>query len=535
VAERTFGVRGIVEGFYGPPWSHDARLELLEFIGARGMNAYAYAPKDDAKHREGWREPYDAEEMRRFAELTECACEHGVRFGFALSPGLDIDYESADDRAVLVDKMLGLVDAGVSWFLLLLDDIPMQPGLAPRQGALATALLDTLRATVQGVTLTVCPTEYVGVHSSPYLDALGRGLPPDVAVMWTGPTVCSPTISAAQARARAASVGGRPPLLWDNYPVNDATMTASLHLGAYTGRDAKLAGVLSGVLCNPMIQPRASKVALGTAAAFLTRPDTYEPALAWEHAIADAGGDHAEQLRVLAHACADSPLHAPEQSKLMQLVGELRGAIDGPEWMAPVAALATWLRAARALPDAFGDSPLATEVAPWVEAARVEAEAGLAALRLLQQIRPVVSIDGDGGRAAAPDAERAMEHAFVMLFCWKAARGNQYVVFGPRFAIYTPVVQLAGGQRGMDVSLALREDQNAIDRLCRLALRAYGDWTSDASASLQVFVDGDGDERPCVTDAGGHFDARGGTALVRTGRYATRAGAALPFRDRRLE
>ncbi len=251
MVEAPFRVRGVVEGFYGPPWSHDARLEMIDFIGARGMNAYAYAPKDDAKHRAAWREPYDAGEMQRFAELATRATDAGVRFGFAVSPGLDITYESDADRATLVEKLLALAEHGVTWFLLLLDDIPMQPALAPRHADLACHVLGALRAATPEATLTVCPTEYVGMQSSEYLAALAAGLPPDVDVMWTGPTVCSPTISAAQARARAAALGGRPPLVWDNYPVNDGTMSSALHVGPYRGRDPELAGVIARRAVQP--------------------------------------------------------------------------------------------------------------------------------------------------------------------------------------------------------------------------------------------------------------------------------------------
>ena len=164
--------------------------------------------------------------MQRFKELAARAEDVGVRFGFALSPGLDITYEADADRGVLLTKMLRLADVGVAWFLLLLDDIPMRPGLAPRQADLATALLESLTASVPEATMTVCPTEYVGMQPSRYLTDLAAGLPDVVDVMWTGPTVCSPTITAADARARAAALGGRPPLIWDNFPVNDATMTA---------------------------------------------------------------------------------------------------------------------------------------------------------------------------------------------------------------------------------------------------------------------------------------------------------------------
>jgi hyaluronoglucosaminidase len=541
VLERTFEVRGVVEGFYGPPWSHDARLELLEFIGAHDMNAYAYAPKDDEKHRAQWREPYDASELTKFAELVDCARGAGVRFGFAMSPGLDVSYESPDDRALLLEKLVRLGAAGVSWFLLLLDDIPMQPGLGPRQGELSAALLDALQAELDDATLTVCPTEYVGTRSSSYLTELARSLPPSVDVMWTGPTVCSPVITADQARARAEALAGRPPILWDNYPVNDATMTESLHLGPYAGRDAELVGAVRGVLCNPMVQPRASKVPLATAAAFFARPDTYAADSAWADALQSAGGADAEPLAVLAHACVVSPLHRPEELELARLVAALAEAIDGAEWPALVTPIATRLRAARALGEAFRDVRLAAELAPWIAAARVEAEAGLAALRLVQQVRPVASLEAGGaresdavisvGRAAPPVADRAMEHAFVMLFAWKAARRNEHVCFGPRFALYTPVVQLADGSAGLDASLAVREDGNAIDTLCRLALAAYDDWTSDAGATVRVFVDGE--ERACAA-GDGRFDAHGTEVVVRSGRHATRVDEALPFRDRRL-
>ncbi len=524
-------MRGIVEGFYGPPWSHDARLDMLTFLAAHDMNAYAYAPKDDVKHRAGWRDPYTAEELQRFKDLAARADDVGVRFGFALSPGLDITYEAATDRSVLLAKMLGLADAGVSWFLLLLDDIPMRPGLAPRHADLATALLGSLTASVPDVTMTVCPTEYVGMQPSPYLTDLAAGLPEGVDVMWTGPTVCSPTITAADARARAAALGGRPPLIWDNFPVNDATMTASLHLGPYVGREADLASVTSGVLCNPMVQPRASMVAVGAAATFLAHPDSYDPTQAWAAAISDAGGAHADALAVLAHACADSALLAPPRSTSRRRCGRL------PAWWT---ARIGWSRCASsppacaplaALPDAFADDEQwVAEVGPWAAAARVEAAAGLAALRLVQQIRPVAA-RGDGTlQAVAPDADDAMQHAFVLLFTWQAARGNDRVVFGPRFALYTPVVQLAGGLPGLDVELAVREDENAIDALCRLALRAYEDWTRDAGAAVRVVVDGD--ERAPTADA--TFDAHGSEIVLHAGRHSTRFDGAPPFRDRRL-
>jgi hyaluronoglucosaminidase len=499
------------------------------------MNAYAYAPKDDAKHRAEWRTPYDGAELDRFRELAAHADAHGVRFGFAISPGLDIDYDADADRSILVGKLAPLREAGVTWFLLLLDDIPMQPGLAPRQAALASWLLDALA----GDALTLCPTEYVGTHPSPYLSELGAALPPEVDIMWTGPTVCSPTITADDARGWTKALGGRRMIVWDNYPVNDALMTASLHMGAYQGRAPELVELAGGILCNPMTQPRASQVPLATAMDFLAAPAGYDAAASWTRALTEVGGARAGALTSLARACADSPIAAPESLELMQRVDELEDELDGPGWIGALAELATELIAVRELTEAFpatdpAADPLGAELAPWAFGARVEAEAGLAALRLVQASRPVAVVDGAGrGRVAMPDPDSAMQTAFVVLYLWKAARADEMVVFGPRFAIYTPVVQLADGAPALDTALAVRENANAIDRLCRLALHTYDDWRIRvAGVTPRVYVDGE--ERSVAAD--GTFDAAGNVVLVRAGEHCTRVDSTtgLPFSDRRF-
>jgi hyaluronoglucosaminidase len=535
LVSRSFAVRGIVEGFYGLPWSHDARLDAITFLAPRGLNAYVYAPKDDAKHRAAWREPYDAEELARFHELATHAAERGVQFGFAISPGLDMAYRAEHERAALYEKLRPLVDAGVPWFLLLVDDISMRPGLAAEHGELATWLWERLRAARADVAMALCPTEYVGTRPSPYLEVLGAGLPADIDVMWTGPTVCSPAINADDARAWAQALGDHRVLVWDNYPVNDASMANSLHLGPYRGRDAKLVDVVGGVLCNPMTQPRASLIALSTAMEFLSAPDEYDEAAAWQRAIDDVGGERAQPLAVLARACADSPVTAPAELGLAALVDELEEEVDGPGRISTLDRIASELRAARMLPDAFpaaGDA-LAEELAPWAAAARRQAEAGLAALRLIQRARPVAHIDDAGkGRVAAVDAENAMQTAFVVLFGWQAARADEKVVYGPRFATYASVVQLPDGRPALDVSLALREDANAIDRLCRLALDVYDGWQSEADAPVKVYVDGERRE----TSDDGSFAGHGRVALVRCGSAVTRIrpGQQLPFRDSRF-
>jgi len=531
---RSFAVRGVVEGFYGPPWTHDARLEVISFLAARAMNAYAYAPKDDVRHRSEWRVQYEPAERDRFRELAEHADTHGVRFGFAISPGLDIDYESPADRDALLRKLGPLREAGVEWFLLLLDDIPMQRELATRQAALVA----WLHGALDGAALTMCPTEYVGTRPSPYLAELGSGMPSDVDVMWTGPTVCSPELRAADARRWTRALGDRRVIVWDNYPVNDALMTGSLHLGPYRGREPDLVGVVSGVLCNPMTQARASQIALGTAMDFLSDPDGYDSDASWARAIGDVGGNRAASLGALARACSDSPIAAPDTLDLSRRVRQLEDCLAGPDWIAAAAGLRAELDLARGVCRDFPENApaadhLSAEVAQWAAAARTAAEAGLAALRLIQAARPVAQVVEGVGRVAATDPEPAMHTAFLVLFSWKGSRTDETVVFGPRFSVYTPVVQMADGAPALDAAAAVREDANAIDVLCRLALRTYDAWrTGAAGAPLRVFVDGEEQ----TIDEDGSFVVAGEVVTAQQGPSATRirAGDTLPFSDRRL-
>lgn len=527
-------LRGVIEGFYGQPWSHAARLHAIEFLAERGMNAYVYAPKDDPKHRVRWREAYDSNETTRFRDLAAACARVQTTLGFAISPGLDIEYSNAGDRDALASKLLPLLDAGVTWFVLALDDIPPRPGLAKEQADLTGWLRDRLGAD-PALRLTLVPTEYVGTRPSPYLTELSAGLPSDVDVMWTGPTVCSPVINARDATHWRDALGGRPLLLWDNYPVNDTVMERELHLGPYRGRDPALVGIVDGVLCNPMLQPRASLVALATAAEFLGDPTGYDESAAWERAIDEVGGANAGPLRALARACADGPLATADELPSAALVATLKDAVSTPAWAAPLVALRAELAPLAGGPDEWVEDALRAEVAPWAEQAEREVAAAIAALRLIQQVRPIAVRDDDGaGRAAPPDAESAMLQCFAVLFSWMAAReSSREVVLGPRFALHPAVVQMSDGRQGVDIGLALREDRSVVDRICRLALSEYAQWSQDPSPTLRVTADDD----DVAVDAAGAFRASPDVAVtVHSHSHSTtvRSGEAPPFRDLRL-
>ena len=417
--------RGLIEGFYGTPWTWAARLDVMAWCHARGMDLYLYAPKDDPLHRERWREPYGPEALAGFDQLIAAGT---LDVGFGISPGLSIDYGSGDDRRALAAKVDQLVERGVAVVALLLDDIAVRPGLGEAHAELSRWLRDHLGHRAR---LVLTPTEYTGTRSTAYLDALAAGVPSDVPIGWTGETVVCDEITVAQARARADSLGGRAPFIWDNYPVNDALMSDRLFLGPLRGREPGLAAVCSGYAANPMVQPMASKPALASIAGYLTGLD---PVSAWE---ADLG-----PLAVFAQACDGEHPRA--------LVAAV---VAGDGSSAPLQALEAWLVAAK---DATAPG-LDDEVGPWLDQVHREARIGLAAVNLVRAV------------AAGADGAGFGEQAVALAAGWLPLRRAEVSVMGTRGSLRPVLGQSASGTwtyRAASVS----EGANAVDDLVRYAL-----------------------------------------------------------------
>jgi len=388
--------RRVIEGFYGPPYTHADRLWLIERLGAWGMNRYVYAPKDDPLHRAQWRTPYEPAVLHEFAELVDRGRAVGVEVGFAVSPGLTIEYASPADVRALQAKFRGFHALGARFFCLALDDVPttlLHSGDQAHFGSLGAAHVALAHAVADAVgdesMLWVVPTDYVGVTATDYLDILGRDLAASIEVGWTGRTVVSPTITVAEAACRAATLRRRV-LVWDNVPVADGPMRPMLHLGPYVGRARGLAEHVSGVLLNPMAQARASAVALYTAADYLRDPQGYDPQAAWRAALAELGSGAPAAFAVFAGAHRFSPLLPDDRDpELESAVAALRAALSSRIDTTAVLAdlrrlLEARVAAAETLRADLADRRLADEIEPWLAAHRTESERMAAALDLLE-------------------------------------------------------------------------------------------------------------------------------------------------------
>jgi hyaluronoglucosaminidase len=308
-------IRGVIEGFYGPPWTHDERLDLIRFCADEGFDTWVHAPKDDPFHRARWREPYPDTELARLGELVTEANRVGVTFAYAIAPGLSIDYASASDFSALVAKCEQVRSIGVSAFQLLWDDIESRDGAS--QAALSNRFAEAIE---QPGPLVVCPVGYAGCEDTEYRRSFAPALDPEIVVYWTGPEVVSHAIAREELDVAVRRFAGPELLLWDNYPVNDFAV-GTLFLGPLRGRDPRLFdGRCAGLIANAMQEAIPSKLPLATVADFLRDPYGYEPGASFARAHAKYGAEVIAALGV----------EAAEVEQPDDLLAALASGVDAP-------------------------------------------------------------------------------------------------------------------------------------------------------------------------------------------------------------
>ena len=288
---------GIIEGFFGRPWSWAERADAVRFLRPHGYTFYLYAPKADAFLRRRWQEPHPAAEMAALAEFREvCRAEH-VRFGIGLTP-FELHLQPGRGwQETLAAKLAQLAVLKPDDLGILFDDMRGDvPDLAERQAAIVHF------AAERGVAerIICCPSYYsddvildvaFGQRPPFYLEKLGRLLDPAVQLFWTGPEVGSREFTPGHL-ARVAGQLGRKPFLWDNYPVNDGSrMSQHLHLRAFTGRSAAIAPHIAAHGINPASQALLSRVPLLTLAESYKQGEAYDYLAAFGRAAREILGE----------------------------------------------------------------------------------------------------------------------------------------------------------------------------------------------------------------------------------------------------
>ena len=306
-------LRGVVEGFYGTPWTFKDRADILDFCRQNNLNSYIYAPKDDPYHRDEWRKPYPADKLAELRQLVALAKQNRIRFIFAVSPGLDLNYKSDEDFRLLIRKFDMMYQLGVRNFAIFFDDLKDDKGNHHENGKLQAEFLNhvqkNLRERYKDVApLITVPTEYFyldmvkGDKVKSYTRDLAENLDERIVVLYTGRGVVCDGITDKEL-AEVNKIFGREVGIWWNYPVNDYPLTpeGNRNVKLALGAIEKLpTAKMTAIFFNPMEQVQLSKISLATGAIYANNPATYDNEQAWDKVLKEQFGTLAPAMKIFA-------------------------------------------------------------------------------------------------------------------------------------------------------------------------------------------------------------------------------------------
>ncbi len=299
--------RGIVEGFYGRPWTVENRLSLLDYCKRYKMNTFIYGPKSDPYHLGYWKNDYPVsisdrdryfglitqDDIRKIAAKAK-ACN--VDFIWAAHPamqnGISFSSQSTMDPGItsIMDKFDHLYGLGVRGFGVFIDDISYTPS-GTMQAYLADQVHKKLQAKYNTATTTendkvtplfFVPTAYaLNYGGSSSLTSL-KTVDPDAVILFTGYD-CFSNIRGSACQDMANRVG-RNAVMWWNNPVND-DHDDRIYMREVTAHwrieDSNPIPSMHGLVLNPMNQAQVSKVSLFGGADYGWNPSKFNTSVNW--------------------------------------------------------------------------------------------------------------------------------------------------------------------------------------------------------------------------------------------------------------
>jgi hyaluronoglucosaminidase len=379
----SFGIRGVIEGFYGKPWTHVERIDMINFLEKAKLNTYFLAPKDEPGHRRSWQDPRPDSELIKLRELVAHATSQGITFGTAVSPGQTIIYSDPSELAALKGRLTQYLELGINLVGVFFDDIPNDfqsdsdatafTSFAQAHATLGNQLHEWLEQNYPSAQLVICPTVYRGTGYEEYLVEIGKLLNKSVNLLWTGIQICSFRLDVRDALIFQESAK-RKPLYWDNYPVNDVAMVHELHIGPLRARESGLVEHSEGLLANPMTQAESSKIALWTIGEYLIDPKNYDPDQAWDRALAEliSNSEDRAAYRKFARTSLGSCLNDDASPEFSGALGDVAFSYRRGEMPAAIAklksmALEISIASVIIKSPTFSNPKLAEESAAWVE------------------------------------------------------------------------------------------------------------------------------------------------------------------------
>lgn len=308
--------RGIVEGYYGYPYTVTVKKDLMHFMMRYKMNTYMYGAKSDPYHSQYWKNAYPttltqeqekngwlSQDMVR--DLTAVSTETKVNFIWAIHPGNDFTGSSAVINNIM-NKYNMMYNLGVRQFAVFVDDVSV-PGDAATHKLNASRLADLQKSieakyNTKGTapTDTVRPLHFVPqVYASAFVDAETRksffnalaAVPDYITIYTTGWGVWSVPNSSDLNVVKEDL--GRNVAWWWNYPCNDNADGQLYPMDTYSNfydmpavdGNARLPKDLQngvGIVCNPMQEGEVSKTSLFSVANYSWNNQDFDNTESWE-------------------------------------------------------------------------------------------------------------------------------------------------------------------------------------------------------------------------------------------------------------
>ncbi len=344
--------RGVVEGYYGVPYSTAVTEDLLRFMMRYKMNSYMYGAKSDPYHSGYWGKPYpekltaEHKSMGCFTaadikQMCEVSAATKVNFIWAIHPG--VAFTGNDDAVIdrIMEKFEAMHGLGVRQFGVFVDDVGVpydEPTLklnAKRLTVLQNAIDKKWNFSGAVPADTVKPLHFVPqLYAYGWTKAEGRknffsalsNTPAKTQIYITGKAVWS-VPNNTDLKIVEEDLG-RPVAWWWNYPCNDNADAYTFPVDMYSNfidmpaidDDARLPENLEGcasLLCNPMQQGEIAKIPLFSAADYAWNNASFDNTSSWNAALAAAVGK--QYAQPLAHILPYLRINDPESmAKLIE-------------------------------------------------------------------------------------------------------------------------------------------------------------------------------------------------------------------------
>ena len=325
--------RGVIEGFYGIPWSFEDRISMIDFLADIGMNQYIYAPKDDPYHNIKWREAYPAEKLEELRKLANLSKEKKVDFIWAIHPGQNLikfdDYENEIKK--LFAKYDSLHEAGVTSFALCMDDIDRDLAYEQRDFHLRLVkdILKHLENFENKELLFVHPwynAAWIDEKGSEYFK-LFKGLD-NLSIMWTGYDVVVPITR--KANEKFTELFDKKPDIWFNWPVNDY-LRDQIFMEIFEFFDSREINYNS-LYSNPMNQAELSKISIYQIEEFAKDPKSFDPLKSFKNALSYVDKPVADELFVISNSFFGSGVYDRYEDKKYFEDGEISKAYEDKDF-----------------------------------------------------------------------------------------------------------------------------------------------------------------------------------------------------------